>query len=73
MTMITNTSTCKVSCAPKRKGFLARIMSWNRLWVERQTLKTLDPHLLNDIGVTEKAARREAGRPSWDAPDQWMR
>ena len=74
MTMITDTSPCCTRTRiTKKRGFLARLLFWNRIWVERQSLKDLEPHLLKDIGLSEDEARREARRPSWDAPDRWLR
>ena len=72
MTMISDTSHCRPLKA-RKTGILARLVAWNRLWMARQTLKDLEPHLLDDIGVTRKDAEKEARRPSWDAPDQWLR
>ena len=74
MTMITDTHTCKTATYGRKKpGFLARLLFWNRIWVERQSLKDLEPHLLKDIGLSRDEARRESRRPSWDAPDRWLR
>ena len=74
MTMITDTSHCRPRTkATAKPGILARLLFWNRIWVERQALKDLEPHLLKDIGLTEDEARRESRRPSWDAPDRWLR
>jgi uncharacterized protein YjiS (DUF1127 family) len=38
----------------------------------RVRLAELDDHLLRDIGLDHLAARREAERPSWDAPGHWL-
>lgn len=52
---------------------------WQRLGAlialhrSRTRLSGLDAHLLRDIGITEIAARAEAQRPVWDAPDHWRR
>ena len=39
------------------------------VWTERartrKHLARLDPHLLRDIGIDTRAARREAARPFW--------
>ena len=39
----------------------------------RLRLAVLDDHLLRDIGVSREAARAEADRKGWDAPDHWQR
>ena len=39
----------------------------------RRRLLELDDHLLRDLGLTRDQARREAERPSWDAPGHWLR
>ncbi|MGR3757654.1 MAG: DUF1127 domain-containing protein [Tranquillimonas sp.] len=38
---------------------------------QRLALSRLDPHLLDDIGVSRDDADDEAGRPFWDAPATW--
>lgn len=50
-----------------------RLRLWMGLLKQRKALYELDDHLLRDIGVTPEAARREARRPPWDAPDHWLR
>ena len=50
----------------------SRLSAWIGLWRQRRSLARLDAHLLTDIGVTREAAAREAGRPIWDAPRNWM-
>ena len=49
-------------------GLLTLAISTRR---HRRTLRTLEPHLLRDIGLTEAEARREAERPFWDVPSHW--
>lgn len=39
----------------------------------RQTLADLDSRALDDIGVTADQARREAIRPIWDVPANWLK
>lgn len=41
------------------------------IWRQRQVLRNLDAHALEDIGVTRKQAQDEARRPVWDAPATW--
>jgi len=50
-------------------GRLLRAMLMRR---SRVRLAELDDHLLRDIGLDRLAARREAERPSWDAPGHWL-
>jgi uncharacterized protein YjiS (DUF1127 family) len=39
----------------------------------RQALADLDANALADIGITEAEARREATRPVWDVPTNWLK
>ncbi|WP_319826104.1 DUF1127 domain-containing protein [Thalassovita sp.] len=39
---------------------------------QRARLAQLDDAALADIGLTRAEALREARRPLWDAPDNWM-
>lgn len=47
---------------------------WSRAELARQrrALNRLEARLLADIGLCPEAARREAMRPGWDAPEHWM-
>lgn len=47
---------------PAQKGALAR---WIMARRTRAALRALDAHLLDDIGMTEGQAKREAARPFW--------
>lgn len=38
---------------------------------QRRALAQMEPYLLDDMGMTGEAARREAARRPWDAPDHW--
>ncbi len=49
---------------------LLRVMAMER---SRRRLGDLDDHLLRDVGITPAEARREAERPTWNAPDHWLR
>ena len=61
----------------ERRFSLARIfrkfIMLNALRRQRRRLALLDDHLLRDIGLSREAARREAERKDWDAPDYWIR
>lgn len=41
------------------------IVTWEHMRRTRNSLKYLDDHLLEDIGVTREMAEREAARPFW--------
>lgn len=41
------------------------------LWRSRRALARLDSRALEDIGISGKAAQREARRGVWDVPDNW--
>ena len=41
------------------------LLTWQRRAEERDRLATLDPRLLNDMGISEAAAAREAVIPFW--------
>ncbi|NNE79529.1 MAG: DUF1127 domain-containing protein [Silicimonas sp.] len=76
MTMMTNdiyTNTIHRGKTARRTGMLARFSAWYSLISQRRTLSKLDDHLLDDIGISREAARKEARRPVWDAPNQWLR
>ena len=48
------------------KDLVARARLWHALARERHQLKSLDAHLLRDIGISQAEAVREAYRPFWD-------
>lgn len=56
-----------VVAAVLRAGWtlVERLFSWNERWHQRQSLMTLDDHLLKDIGVSRLDALREAHKPVW--------
>jgi len=39
----------------------------------RNDLRSLDAHILNDIGLTDVEAHKEADRPVWDVPGHWIK
>ena len=43
------------------------LLLWDRRCRQRQHLVELDARMLRDIGVTDRAAHREAGKPFWRA------
>lgn len=40
---------------------------------QRKALKSLDDTRLNDLGISRAEAMREARRPVWDVPNNWLR
>lgn len=48
--------------------YLTRLIALRRA---RRDLERLDPHLLDDIGISPDRARAEAARPIWDVPPTW--
>ena len=40
---------------------------------QRRELRSLDQHILDDIGLTATDAAIEAKRPVWDVPVHWRR
>jgi uncharacterized protein YjiS (DUF1127 family) len=51
----------------------SRLVAAIHLHRSRQSLRHLDAHLLQDIGLSRAQALTEADRPLWDAPAQWRR
>jgi uncharacterized protein YjiS (DUF1127 family) len=39
----------------------------------RQALADLDARALDDIGIAHVDAKREASRPVWDVPSNWLK
>ncbi len=58
----------KITFGARIAAVFMRLRRWNEVARQRQALRNLDPHLLADIGLTEKRAAREADRPFWDDP-----
>lgn len=54
------------------RGLFARIQTLRDVARQRSSLRTLDAHLLNDIGLTRFEALSEAERPIWDTPNQGL-
>ncbi|WP_327792387.1 DUF1127 domain-containing protein [Harenicola maris] len=71
MSNVSSNTACTYTAAPKRRSVLATIAHWFRVYQTRQTLKALDLHSLEDIGISPAEARKEAQRPLWDAPRHW--
>ncbi|MDX8348131.1 MULTISPECIES: DUF1127 domain-containing protein [unclassified Cognatiyoonia] len=66
----------RATCATTTKtprGLLARVVGMIAVRRQRNALKSLDDHLLRDIGLTRDEARIEAEKPLWDAPQYWSK
>ncbi|MBQ2261162.1 MAG: DUF1127 domain-containing protein [Loktanella sp.] len=61
------------SCAlpASRPSIFLRILQAMSLSRERRDLRELEPHLLDDIGITRQDALDEADKPVWDVPRHW--
>lgn len=53
----------------RRFSVMAMLGQMHSLARQRAALRRLDADQLRDIDVTPEAARKEANRPFWDAPD----
>ncbi|MFN3663138.1 DUF1127 domain-containing protein [Yoonia sp.] len=69
--MTSTTRTCALPAA--RPSLWRRVMQFIGLARQRRDLRDLEPHLLDDIGVTRQDALREAEKPLWDVPRHWRR
>lgn len=49
----------------RRPAVAATLTLWLRNLATRRALAELPPHLLDDVGLSPAAARREAARPFW--------
>ncbi len=63
-------SATKANRGPSVLRFLTGTMD---TWRQRQALKTLDGHMLCDIGKSYKSAKAESGKPIWNVPPHWLR
>jgi len=54
--------------AATSRPFWRRLLTALQVAGERRALAHLDARMLNDIGVNEDTAAREAARPIWDVP-----
>lgn len=52
-------------------AFFRRLFDLKGLRRSRLRLAALDDRLLRDIGVSREAAKAEADRKGWDAPEHW--
>ena len=76
MSAISKSTLCNTSFSNRKKrtpGVFGWLLTLHAVWSERRALASMDQHRLDDLGLTRDEARREARRPTWDAPDRWLR
>jgi uncharacterized protein YjiS (DUF1127 family) len=72
MNNITTHSACSVAPRTRSHTLASRLMAVLDVWRSRHHLSRLEPHMLNDLGISESQARKEAKRPIWDVPAHWI-
>ena len=71
MTTFSKTLRMDASTPRRRRSLLGWLGAQRGLLRQRRRLADLDAHLLDDIGVSEEQASREAKRAVWDVPSHW--
>lgn len=66
-----NTKSVSSYNQPKSDSVWKRLATFLALAHQRRQLRTLDAHLLKDIGVTRQEALTESRKVTWDAPQSW--
>lgn len=59
--------------SPRRTSLFAHVHGMLSVWRQREKLRSLDRHLLKDIGLSETDVAREVQRPIWDVPTHWLK
>ncbi len=57
----------------RKVSLLNTLFNLHRIWTERRQLARMDTAQLRDLGLSRQDAEKEARRPAWDAPNQWLR
>ena len=73
MTSLIETLFGPTSHPSSKGGLLHRLNMAMALHRSRVRLQELEPHMLDDIGLTANDVETEAHRPVWDAPSTWKR
>ncbi len=73
MTTLTSTRCDSTGATVERPGLLTRLRNALSLRAQRRELASLDDRALSDIGLSRDAALKEARRPVWDVPSNWLR
>ncbi len=66
-------TTCSVAPRSPNQTLASRFMAALDVWRSRHHLSTLEPHILDDLGISAKQAQKEANRPIWDVPAHWVK
>lgn len=48
-------------------GLWRLLILWNSRWQDREQLRTMDPRILRDIGLSRREVERELAKPFWKA------
>ena len=70
---VTLNTTVDCSGTKTRTGLFAHVARMIAVGKQRRALKSLDAHLLRDIGITQQKALNEAKKPVWDVPAHWSK
>jgi len=71
MTLSVHQQNVCVSPGRKTRSFWARIHDMIVIARQRQQLRDLEDHMLNDIGLSRHEAMTEAQKTLWDVPHHW--
>ncbi len=52
----------------RRRGFVGWIVALNKRYQDRQAMRAMSDHQLDDIGLTRSETDAAANAPVWDAP-----
>lgn len=61
------TTTIRTTPKARQTGLLATISHWPARRAQRRALMAMEPHRLDDLGLTRTEARIEASKPFWKA------
>ncbi|WP_407494640.1 DUF1127 domain-containing protein [Pseudooceanicola sp. MF1-13] len=71
--MSTMSNSSALSGLHRSFSFIGATFSLLALSRSRQALADLDARALEDIGVSHRDAHKEAARPVWDVPSNWLK
>ena len=71
--IMTDTTETRQMATARRPDILSRLRRMLAVMRQRRQLRDLDPHLLDDLGLSRQQAAAEADRPVWDVPRHWRK